>query len=406
MNIISIIALLGTAQGVFLTLTLFAWQKGNRRANAILAIIFALMSLAMWNVYLNTSGLYRTLTFSIRVYDALRLLTGPLIYWYVREMVVRPLRWRDSWHLLPTLVYIVWLVPFFMSSDAEKIRFMEQTLEGASYQYVVFAALRPWWTLGYMIAALRLLMEYSRRIKERFASLEVVGLQWLWNIVLGLSAMTVMVALAGVGTLWGMVRPNQINHAMAIAAALWVYGLAYFALRKTIVYSAELRQLLAEPLDFPTAPPLLLKEGSIVAQSNLGLLPIFARTNTADIENDIAADVQQMEQDVKHLLQFMKEQHPYLEHQLTLQKLALLTGFPAYRISDILNKHLSLNFFDFVNRYRIDEWKRRAQEAPQSITIQELAYSVGFNSKSSFNAAFKKHTGQTPSEYRAHYGME
>jgi AraC-like DNA-binding protein len=218
--------------------------------------------------------------------------------------------------------------------------------------------------------------------------------------------MTVMVALAGIGTLWGMVRPNQINHAMAIAAALWVYGLAYFALRKTIVYSAELRQLLAEPLDFPTAPPLLLKEGSIAAQSNLGLLPIFARTHTTDIENDIAADVQQMEQDAKHLLQFMEEQHPYLEHQLTLQKLALFTGFPAYRISDILNKHLSLNFFDFVNRYRIDEWKRRAQEAPQSITIQELAYSVGFNSKSSFNAAFKKHTGQTPSEYRAHYGME
>jgi hypothetical protein len=165
-NIISIIALLGTAQGVFLTLTLFAWQKGNRRANAILAIIFALMSLAMWNVYLNTSGLYRTLTFSIRVYDALRLLTGPLIYWYVREMVVRPLRWRDFWHLLPTVVYIVWLIPFFMSSDTEKIRFMEQTLEGASYQYVIFAALRPWWTLGYMIAALRLLMEYSRRIKR------------------------------------------------------------------------------------------------------------------------------------------------------------------------------------------------------------------------------------------------
>lgn len=432
-NIISIIALAGAAQGIFLTLTLLAWRKGNRRANTILAVTFAIMSLAMWNTYLNTSGLYRTWTFSIRVYDALRLLTGPLIYLYVREMVVRPLSWRDWLHVLPTVVNVVVLIPFFLSSDAEKIRFMEQTLEGASQGYVIFAALRPWVALVYFALALRLLREYSRRIRERFASLEVVSLQWLWNIVLGLTAMALLIAVASLWTFGGNVRPNQINHGMAIFAVLWLYGLAYFALQKTMVYSSELRQLLAEPIGFPVSMPFsrqspptdIIQHSLLSAAEGAGLktsddndelymdsvvtgseqlLPRVLRISDESSVRAIIAkqqlDPQLAKQDTRLLTRFMEEQKPYLDSQLTLQKLAMLSNIPAYRISDILNKHLGINFFDFINRYRVEEWKRQIADAPTSRTIQETAFQVGFNSKSSFNTAFKKHTGQTPSEYR------
>jgi AraC-like DNA-binding protein len=436
-NIISIIALAGAAQGIFLTLTLLAWRKGNRRANTILAVTFAIMSLAMWNTYLNTSGLYRTWTFSIRVYDALRLLTGPLIYLYVREMVVRPVVWRDWLHVLPAVVNVVVLIPFFLSSDAEKIRFMEQTLEGASQDYIIFAALRPWVALVYFALSLRLLREYSRRIRERFASLEVVSLQWLWNIVLGLSAMALLIAVASLWTFGGNVRPNQINQGMAIFAVLWLYGLAYFALQKTMVYSSELRQLLAEPIEFPASMPLPLqaptdaaKHSSSAAEgagqkasaagdelyidrvvtSNDRLLPRALRFSDESSVHAMMAkqppDPQLAEQDTRLLTRFMEEQKPYLDSQLTLQKLAMLSDIPAYRISDILNKHLGINFFDFINRYRVEEWKRQIADAPTSRTIQEIAFQVGFNSKSSFNTAFKKHSGQTPSEYRREHRTE
>ncbi len=425
MNIISIIALAGAAQGIFLTLTLLAWRKGNRRANTILAVTFAIMSLAMWNTYLNTSGLYRTWTFSIRVYDALRLLTGPLIYLYVREMVARPLVWRDWLHVLPAVVNVVVLIPFFLSSDAEKIRFMEQTLEGASRDYVIFAALRPWVALVYFALSLRLLREYSRRIRERFASLEVVSLQWLWNIVLGLSAMALLIAVASLWTFRGNVRPNQINQGMAIFAVLWLYGLAYFALQKTILYSSELRQLLAEPIEFPASVSLPLQvpterqkvsddEDELyidrIVTGNDRLLPGALRlSDESSVRAMIAKqqpDLHLAEQDTRLLTRFMEEQKPYLDSQLTLQKLAMLSDIPAYRISDILNKHLGINFFDFVNRYRVEEWKRQIADASTSRTIQEIAFQVGFNSKSSFNTAFKKHSGQTPSEYRREHRKE
>lgn len=418
---VSIITLLGAAQGLFLTITLLAWRKGNRRANVVLSLTFALMTLALWNAFLNTSGLYRNITATIRLYDALRLLTGPLIYLYVREMVVRPLRGRDWLHVLPAVINVVWLIPFFFSSDAVKIQFMEQTLEGISQEYVLFSALRPWYTLVYIGVSLRLLHDYSRRIRERFATLEPVSLQWLWNIVLGLAVLTFFIALAGIGAVLGIIRPNQINHAIAIVAAFWMYGLAYFALQQTVVYSSELRQLLAEPI---TAPPLaqaaqkLLRETPFQTQRFLLQQPMFPQeirgerasivlpntelpnTDEAQMQN-LSAVEPAIAEYVEHLKRYMEDHKPYLDNQLNLQKLSDVSGIPAYKISELLNQHIGYNFFNFVNRHRVEEWKRLVRENPTAATIQELAFQVGFNSKSSFNAAFKKHTGQTPSEYRA-----
>ena len=59
------------------------------------------------------------------------------------------------------------------------------------------------------------------------------------------------------------------------------------------------------------------------------------------------------------------------------------------------------NFFDFINQFRIDE-ARSILKNPEKkqFTVLEILYEVGFNSKSSFNTAFKKHTGLTPTQYR------
>ena len=67
----------------------------------------------------------------------------------------------------------------------------------------------------------------------------------------------------------------------------------------------------------------------------------------------------------------------------------------------MINETVGQNFFDFVNRYRIEEAKKLlANPADKKITVLEVLYEVGFNSKSSFNTLFKKHTGLTPSEFK------
>jgi AraC-like DNA-binding protein len=74
------------------------------------------------------------------------------------------------------------------------------------------------------------------------------------------------------------------------------------------------------------------------------------------------------------------------------------TGISIHRISEIINSHFQKNFNEWLNDYRIDLAKKNLLHSNES--VKEIYFSVGFNSKSAFNRAFKKRTGMTPSEYR------
>ncbi|MCZ6899895.1 MAG: helix-turn-helix domain-containing protein, partial [Bacteroidetes bacterium] len=76
-------------------------------------------------------------------------------------------------------------------------------------------------------------------------------------------------------------------------------------------------------------------------------------------------------------------------------------NIPSHHLSQVINDRIGLNFFDFVNSYRIKEATRLLSDSQKSeYTIIELAYESGFNSKSTFNSAFKRFAGSTPTEFR------
>ncbi len=100
------------------------------------------------------------------------------------------------------------------------------------------------------------------------------------------------------------------------------------------------------------------------------------------------------------LLQLMERDKPFLEPRITIGELSERSGIPANYLSQIINEQLGQNFFDFINSYRVEEFKRLVQQPDrQHYTLLSLAYEAGFNSKSTFNAIFKKFTGLTPSGY-------
>ncbi|MBS1507211.1 MAG: helix-turn-helix transcriptional regulator [Bacteroidetes bacterium] len=104
---------------------------------------------------------------------------------------------------------------------------------------------------------------------------------------------------------------------------------------------------------------------------------------------------------VSRILAYMQNEKPFIQPDFTLQQLAQHTGIPSRHVSQVLNSSLQQSFIDFVNRYRVEESKRLLQEPnSQQMTILAILYDVGFTSKSTFNHAFKKHTGTTPSQFR------
>ncbi len=114
-----------------------------------------------------------------------------------------------------------------------------------------------------------------------------------------------------------------------------------------------------------------------------------------------SGEANEMEDKITMLRTFMHKDEPFLEPSLTIQDLANQINMPVRELSILINHHLDLHFFDFVNEYRIKKAMELLRDpAKSNLTILEILYHIGFNSKSSFHTAFKKYTDLTPTQYR------
>ena len=107
------------------------------------------------------------------------------------------------------------------------------------------------------------------------------------------------------------------------------------------------------------------------------------------------------EADAQKLSALMKEEQPFLESSLTINDLSRMMDMPPHQLSRVINRHFGMNFFEYVNQYRIEYFKQLAADPKyQHYSLLGLGLECGFNSKSSFNRVFKEHTGLTPGAVR------
>lgn len=99
------------------------------------------------------------------------------------------------------------------------------------------------------------------------------------------------------------------------------------------------------------------------------------------------------------LAELMRDEELYHDNEITLASVAGRLGITPHQLSELLNERMNTGFRDYVNRFRISEAKRLIRDNPD-VSIISVCFRVGFNTKSSFNAAFKKMTGSTPREFK------
>lgn len=116
---------------------------------------------------------------------------------------------------------------------------------------------------------------------------------------------------------------------------------------------------------------------------------------------------QQMQDYKQRLEEIMVSQQAYLQPNLTLPALAKAVGCSVNHLSQVINAGFEMSFFDYLNSHRIDHARELLSEIDGSSgAILKIAFTVGFNSNSAFYAAFKKHVGMTPAQYRKMRMME
>ncbi len=117
-------------------------------------------------------------------------------------------------------------------------------------------------------------------------------------------------------------------------------------------------------------------------------------------------DTRQLKNLSDQITKLAMREKPYLDPQLSADKLAELANISPRQLSQILNDGIGQNFFEWINGYRIEEAKKLLTHPGQNDkTVLEILYAAGFNSKSAFHRAFKEHTGLTPTAYRKQHSF-
>ncbi|MDX1943009.1 MAG: helix-turn-helix transcriptional regulator [Saprospiraceae bacterium] len=107
------------------------------------------------------------------------------------------------------------------------------------------------------------------------------------------------------------------------------------------------------------------------------------------------------------ILKAMQDEQLYLHPELTLNDLAKVLNISPALLSKIINTDCNKNFNDFINEYRVEAVKKKLQNPDyQHLSLLGIAFECGFNSKATFNRAFRKHAGLSPSEFMATQKMK
>ena len=104
---------------------------------------------------------------------------------------------------------------------------------------------------------------------------------------------------------------------------------------------------------------------------------------------------------IDRVVAYMNDKKPFLDSDLTLSRLARELSLSRSQLSLLINEGMRDNFYNFVNRFRVEEVKRLMVDPKyHNLNMLGLALEAGFKSKSTFNLIFKRFTGLTPSEYK------
>lgn len=373
-----VIFTIGIFLAFFLSLLLFT-KKYKTLPDKLLAIWlivigshllgFFLYSKAYWDIYPHLIGLTVPLPF----------LYGPLLFLYVKcSLRSDPkLPAQDFLHFLPVVFTFLYLSPFyFLYPPEEKIMVFKEQVDDFS----VFSTLV---LFGYILSGLfytfysyRKLNQHQKLVDSNFSFDERISLEWLKYFIWGIGLLFLTVALVQflreVPDVKFPFDPDFVFYSVIIAL---VFYIGFFGIRQQNIFSNQ-----------------WLKD-----ERNCVRVKAPGEYRKSGLKEDTARE--------KHeeLLRVMEEKKPFLNPGLTLGELSEIIDISPNYLSQIINQSEKVNFHDFINKYRVEEFISRAKNN-QNFSILALAFDAGFNSKSSFNTVFKKHMEMTPSRFMA--GMD
>jgi AraC-like DNA-binding protein len=215
----------------------------------------------------------------------------------------------------------------------------------------------------YLYFSINLLRIYQENIRQSYSYLEKINLNWLKFLLWGQIIIWPLFLLAEI------INFQPRNYTWIILA-VFIYMLGYFSIKQ---------------------PEILV-----------GIIPEFRpKLNSAKKYAKSALTREISEDYYNRLVKLMELKKPYLQNSLALSDVAQALSISNHNLSQVINEKTNLNFFEFINKYRIEEAKKFLLDKEKAyLTIAAISFEAGFNSVSSFNTVFKKMVKMTPSQFK------
>ncbi len=370
------ILLIGVFEGLFLAMLLFT-KKRKTISDKILSLFFIVFSLNIGLSYIDAYNRNHGFPFPVFILTAapFLLLHGPLLWLYIKSLTDQFFRFKPIYllNLIPfAAMEIQHTVTFYILPASEKIELVQTESFKYSLSYYIFVSAIAISPIVYFYFGLRSINRYKLKIKGYFSQKEGTDLRWLKVIIGSWLILHCIVNTFFVADLFVPVSSFWLMQYFSfIIGAVYIVFIGFYGLKQENIFLAHTIQIDLE------------KEARKHLKDN------YEKPVTA-AENEF----------IKQLLSHMSEHKPFLEPEITIKMLSdQLNVSPEY-FSEIINTDLNKNFFDFINYYRVEEFKYQCKDEKNKIlAIIGIAYNCGFNSKATFNRVFKKSTGLTPSEY-------
>ena len=364
----SALFLINIVQGLFLIFLIHIRKSKNFTASALISAMLALMILT------NISYLtIRTeiVNYAPQVYGfsfGTLFLFGPLFYLYSKSILDDHFHWhKKNWlHFVPYLIQLSLNIPYFVADKSLWLEFIDQFLSGnlpMGFPIKIIFAIQNLHLLVYLLVTFKWIQSAKKTYTTSSFVIPVSKrIRWLTSLTCCVS----LLLITFFSLYLFVVFNGRYNPVTNYIYTMVMSGILYF-----IAYSFTVKPELISP-DF--------------IQKYRTYMPFIGNDGDRYLEK---------------LGTLLAERKAFIDPELKLATVADELGLPQHQVSKLINEKLGKSFTDLINEYRVEEFISRINHPEyQSYSIFGIALDVGFNSKSSFNTAFKKITGKTPSEYR------
>ncbi|MCY7356568.1 MAG: helix-turn-helix domain-containing protein [Rudanella sp.] len=384
--------LFGFVQGWVYAILL--WVRGRREerlSDTLLGWVLVALCFDIWIYMLGFGGIeifWKELEFFPRT---LSWLLPPLVYFYLKSQFDTSFRFRprDAWHALPFVLDTAYHMLVWAMGQAV-VHQWEMQIHNPYLGMPLFLVSVAQQFL-YLYWSLQLYRHYRAWIKTQFSETETISFRWFRNFLIALTITLIFGLMMTLIDLW-----LDLNYWQDWWGNLVGVILIYYVSITGYAQVQPGHRLTFRETDVSTRPLPVQDENTTDS------VRVWDEEQDKQVGemNSPALPSPEVLENRDNLLAYMTAERPYLEPELSLADLARRLHTNPVVLSQVINTGVGKNFNDFVNEYRVEEFKRQVREpANAHLSFLGLALDCGFNSKATFNRAFKKFTGASPKEF-------